>query len=65
MTLYELFGATFTAPRPDDTARFDALVSAGMAEIAMQGKIAGYRITPVGYREANRRWGHKQQPERA
>lgn len=59
--LYRLFTTPLLFPSsPNERRALDDAVASKYAESATQGHAEGYRITPDGYREANRRWGHQQ-----
>lgn len=56
--LYEVFTARFFRPRDGEQADCRALVDAGLAVPCAQGELAGYRVSPAGYRQVMMRWGH-------
>lgn len=62
--LYALFTATLVLPPDEERPAFDALVAAGQAVPASQGKLAGHRISPAGHRQATALWGHEQRESR-
>lgn len=64
--LYRLFTTPQLFPfSPNERRTLDDAVASGHVESATQGHAEGYRITPDGYREASRRWGHQQIGDRS
>ncbi len=58
--LYQCFTTSLVFPAPDDEQGYVELCAIGLAVPAKQGKASGYRITPLGFKKAEERWGHQQ-----
>jgi hypothetical protein len=58
--LYQCFNTPLVFPAPDDEQGYVELCAAGLAVADKQGKAIGYRITLLGFKKAEERWGHRQ-----
>ena len=58
--LFRLFTTPMLFPTSSEMREIEEEARKGNAEPAMQGHADCYRITPDGYRDASRRWGHQQ-----
>lgn len=58
--LYQCYTSTLVFPAAAEEQDYVDLCAHGLAALAMQGKASGYRITPLGFKVAEARWGHRQ-----